>query len=74
MIMAEAKPRFRELRIRAGYKSARLSRESGVSPSSLYRIETGEKVTPELVQQALNVINRSLGTSYTAYDLEGVNL
>lgn len=73
MVMA-VKLTFRDLRIRAGYKLARLSRESGVSPASLYRIENGEKVTPELVQQALNVINRSLGTSYTAYDLEGVNL
>lgn len=72
--MIMVKLTFRDVRIRAGYKLARLSRESGVSPASLYRIENGERVTPELVQQALNVLNRSLGTSYTTNDLEGLNL
>lgn len=65
---------FKDLRIRAGYKIARLARDAGISPSTIYRIEEGEKVSPEIVQSALNVINDKLRTSYSVYDLQGLNL
>lgn len=65
---------FRDLRVRAGLKLARLAREADISPSSIYRIENGEKVTRELVQAALNVINDRLRSSYTIEDIEGLNL
>lgn len=65
---------FKELRIRAGFKIAKLAREADISPSSIYRIEDGEKVTRELVQSALNVINNRLHTSYTVDDITGLNL
>jgi len=65
---------FKELRIRAGFKIAKLAREADISPSSIYRIEEGEKVTRELVQGALNVINDKLRTSYTVEDIAGLNL
>jgi DNA-binding XRE family transcriptional regulator len=65
---------FKELRIRAGLKIAKLARAADISPSSIYRIEDGEKVTRELVQSALNVINNRLHTSYTVDDLSGLNL
>jgi DNA-binding XRE family transcriptional regulator len=65
---------FKELRIRAGFKIARLAREADISPSSIYRIEDGEKVTRELVQAALNVINNKLRSSYTVDDIAGLNL
>jgi DNA-binding XRE family transcriptional regulator len=65
---------FKELRMRAGFKIAKLAREADISPSSIYRIEDGEKVTRELVQSALNVINSRLHTSYTIDDLSGLNL
>lgn len=65
---------FRELRQKAGYKIARLAREAGVSVSSIYRIEEGNRVTRELVQSALFVINKKLGTSYDADDLVGIQL
>lgn len=64
---------FRDLRIRAGYKIARLARDADVSPSSIYRIEDGEKVTRELVQAVLNVINDRLRAEYTVDDIEGLN-
>lgn len=65
---------FKDLRIRAGYKIARLARDASISPSTIYRIEEGEKVSPEIVQSALNVINNKLRTSYSVYDLQGLNL
>ena len=65
---------FQELRMRAGLKIAKLAREADISPSSIYRIENGEKVTRELVQAALNVINKRLQASYTLEDLRGLNL
>lgn len=65
---------FKELRVRAGFKIAKLAREADISPSSIYRIEDGEKVTRELVQAALNVINSRLRTSYTVDDISGLNL
>lgn len=65
---------FRSLRQRAGLKIAKLAREADISPSSIYRIENGEKVTRELVQAALNVINKRLQASYTLDDLRGLNL
>lgn len=65
---------FKDLRIRAGFKIARLAREAGISPSSIYRIEDGDKVTRELVQAVLNVINDRLHTSYTVDDISGLNI
>jgi|GraSoi2013_115cm_1033766.scaffolds.fasta_scaffold58475_2 DNA-binding XRE family transcriptional regulator len=65
---------FKELRVRAGFKIAKRAREADISPSSIYRIEDGEKVTRELVQSALNVINNRLRTSYTVDDITGLNL
>ncbi len=60
--------------MRAGFKIAKLAREADISPSSIYRIEDGEKVTRELVQSALNAINSRLHTSYIVDDLSGLNL
>lgn len=65
---------FQSLRMRAGLKIAKLAREADISPSSIYRIENGEKVTRELVQAALNVINKRLQTTYTIEDVRGLNL
>jgi transcriptional regulator with XRE-family HTH domain len=71
--MAEAIP-FEELRKRVGFKLTKLAREAGVSPSSIYRIEGGKKVSFELVQSALLVINKKLDTNYIISDLSGLNL
>ncbi len=65
---------FEELRKRAGFKLTKLAREAGVSPSSIYRIEGGKKVSFELVQSVLLVINRKLDMNYTISDLSGLNL
>ena len=65
---------FEELRKRAGFKLTKLAREAGVSPSSIYRIEGGKKVSFELVQSVLLVINKKLDTNYTISDLSGLNL
>lgn len=73
MIMASVNS-FRDLRQKAGYKIARLAREANVLPSSIYRIEGGERVTKELVQSVLLVINTRLHTSYTADDIKGLNI
>jgi transcriptional regulator with XRE-family HTH domain len=71
--MAEAIP-FEELRKRVGFKLTKLAREAGVSPSSIYRIEGGKKVSFELVQSVLLVINKKLDMNYTISDLSGLNL
>ena len=73
MIMADVFS-FKDLRQKAGYKIARLAREANVSPSSIYRIEGGERVTKELVQSVLLVINAKLHTNYTADDIKGLSL
>ena len=73
MIMAQ-QISFKEIRQRAGFKIARLAREAGVSPSSIYRIEDGDRVTRELVQSVLLVLNKKMNTNYTADDLSGVNI
>lgn len=73
MIMADVIS-FKELRQKAGYKIAKLAREADISPSSIYRIEDGDRVTRELVQSTLLVINAKLNTSYTVDDIRGLNL
>jgi DNA-binding XRE family transcriptional regulator len=73
MIMTAKLP-FKELRIKAGFKQARLAREAGISASTLYRIENGGIVTREMVQSVLNVINNKLQSSYTIADIEGLNI
>jgi len=73
MIMADTIS-FEELRKRAGFKLTKLAREAGVSPSSIYRIEGGKKVSLELVQSVLLVINKKLDSNYTTNDLSGLNL
>jgi transcriptional regulator with XRE-family HTH domain len=65
---------FKSLRQRGGFKIAKLAREAKVSTSSIYRVEEGERVTRELVQALLFVINQKLGTNYTADDLVGIDL
>ena len=70
--MAETIP-FEELRKRAGFKLTKLAREADISPSSIYRIEGGKKVSLELVQSVLLVINKKLDTNYTISDLSGLN-
>lgn len=73
MIMADTIS-FEELRKRAGFKLTKLAREADVSPSSIYRIERGKKVSLELVQSVLLVINKKLDSNYTINDLSGLNL
>jgi DNA-binding XRE family transcriptional regulator len=73
MIMADVIS-FKELRQKAGYKITKLAREANISPSSIYRIEDGDRVTRELVQSTLLVINTKLNTSYTVDDIRGLNL
>ena len=67
-------PSLKKLRIQAHYSIDQVAHAADISPSSIYRIEEGEKVTRELVQAALNVINNKLRSSYTVDDIAGLNL
>ena len=62
-------PSLKKLRMRARFSVEQVAHAAGVSPKTIYRMENGEKVSMELAQTVLNVINDLLRTSYSVDDL-----